>query len=353
VQRHDVIVLGGGPAGAAAAIALAGEGRSVALFSRERRASPPIGETVPPAIMRPLARLGLWPAFLAAGHRQSPGTVVMWGSDTPYENEFIVNPYGMGWHLDRQRFDDMLLGAARDAGAEVHEGARIVDCRRDDRGADWIVGADANHALAPWMIDATGRASWLARRHGSKRQALDRLVALVRFGSLDSTDDRTFIEARPEGWWYAAGLPGNRVALAFFTDADLLVPDHARLWDRLVEDTALIRGVVARLGELSSVHVAGASSEYLPHFTGPGWIAVGDAALAYDPCSGQGITKALESALAAAQAIEAHHAGDSHAMHRYGEAVTEALRNFIDSRRLHYRREARWQDAVFWQRRHC
>jgi flavin-dependent dehydrogenase len=177
-------------------------------------------------------------------------------------------------------------------------------------------------------------------------------VALVRFGSLDSFDDRTFIEARPEGWWYAAGLPGNRVAVAFFTDADLLARDHAGLWDHLLEDTELTRGVITGAGNLSGVQVVGASSGYLSHFTGSGWVAIGDAALSYDPCSDQGITRALESALAAAEAIEAHEAGDPRTMQGYGESASQALRHFINSRRLHYRREMRWPDAVFWHRRH-
>jgi flavin-dependent dehydrogenase len=93
--------------------------------------------------------------------------VVIWGNEAPYENEFIANPYGMGWHLDRERFDDMLLGAARVAGAEVRNVTRCAECHRDDRDDNWIVIAEEDHApvaLAPWMIDATGRASGLGRR---------------------------------------------------------------------------------------------------------------------------------------------------------------------------------------------
>ncbi len=331
-----MIVVGGGPAGAAAAIALAERGLAVALFAHRRGANPLIGETVPPSIMRPLVRLGLWETFVAAGHRPSPGTVVIWGNAEPFESEFIVNPYGTGWHLDRERFDGMLLCAAQAAGAEVR-----------------LAAAADVEAQAPWIIDATGRASWLARRHGIRRHSLDRLVALVRFGSLECSDDRMFIEARSGGWWYAAALPRDRVIVAYFTDSDLLPPDRTQAWDCMLRETELVSGLTAAARNWSAVHIVAASSGCLSHFTGPGWMAIGDAALCYDPCSGQGLTKALQSALAAAEAIAAHQAGEPDAVDAFAEATAQEFRTFLNNRRANYRREQRWPDSAFWQRRHA
>lgn len=336
-SRYDAIVLGGGPAGAAAAIALAGNGLAVALFARSRGATRLVGETVPPSIVRPLARLGLWESFVAAGHRASPGTGVIWGREAPFENEFIANPYGAGWHLDRERFDDMLLCAARAAGAEV----RFV-----------AAGESPDIQEAPWLIDATGRASWLARRQGARRHSCDRLVALVRFARLACADDRTFIEARPDGWWYAACLPGDRVVAVYFTDADLLPPDRSRHWEREFGETRMVGGLAAAARDWSSVSVVAASSGCLSRFAGPGWLAVGDAALSYDPCSGQGIAKALQSALDAAAAVAADLAGDCGAVEAFAAATAQQFRKFVDSRSANYRREQRWPDAPFWQRRH-
>ena len=58
----------------------------------------------------------------------APGTVAVWGSETPYENDFIFNPYGNGWHIDRSRFDAMLARAAEEAGATVSLSARVISC---------------------------------------------------------------------------------------------------------------------------------------------------------------------------------------------------------------------------------
>ena len=119
-------MLGGGPAGAAAAITLARAGRSVVVIEKSHYEQPRIGETLPPAARPLLARLAVWEPFLAAGHLPSPGVLSVWGDDELYENHFIFNPYGQGWHLDRQRFDRMLARAARHAGASAYCGAQVT-----------------------------------------------------------------------------------------------------------------------------------------------------------------------------------------------------------------------------------
>src|SRR5258708_7209641 len=112
VESCDVAVLGGGPSGAAEAIALSHMGFSVALLERSRLATTHVGETLPGEIIRPLTRLGVWTSFRAASHKPSPGTISIWGEMRPYERDFLFSPYGVSWHLDRARFDEMLVQAA-------------------------------------------------------------------------------------------------------------------------------------------------------------------------------------------------------------------------------------------------
>ena len=195
-DSFDVVVIGR-PAGAATARDLARRGRSVVLVGRPDRGRARLGETVPPVVVQHLARLGLWETFLAAEHAEAPGTVVSWGSARPYENDFLVDPNGPGWHLDRARFDDMLRDAAVRAGAELVVSPGFA-LRRD--GADgWVIrtaGAGGRTVRARWLVDASGRAARVARNQGVERRTGDGLVGLARYyAAPPDLDPRTFVES--------------------------------------------------------------------------------------------------------------------------------------------------------------
>lgn len=351
--NRDVVVLGGGPAGAAAALALARRGLRVALIHQPRRGARVVGETVPPTIKRSLARLGLWKSFLVAGHQRSAGTVVIWGKEDFYENEFILNPYGCGWHLDREAFDRMLLAAAVNAGVEIHRVVASPQCRTDGRDGFVVLGHTETGRVilnAQWLIDATGRRAWLARRYGIRRCTIDHMVAVVRFGRCSSGENRTIVEARPTGWWYAAQLPNKKAVAAFFTDADLM-PRGESAWRDLVSDTRLVGEILVTSDGLSPVVNIAASSGRLEACVGDNWIAIGDAAQCYDPCSGQGIVKALDAATAAAELISTQTATQRPNLQPLQERADAEFREYLLMRSTHYRRERRWAGNVFWARR--
>ena len=83
--------------------------------------------------------------------------------------------------------------------------------------------------------------------------------------------------------------------------------------------------------------------------TGPGWVAVGDAARTLDPLSGQGLTAALASALLAARAVLAP--DPASALEGYGARIQALHRAHIEAGRAQYLRERRFTDSPFWQRR--
>src|SRR4030095_11414104 len=105
-NRFDVVVIGGGPAGTAVALALVTQGVSVLVVERSNYQQLRFGETLPPEIQPTLSRLGLWHGFLQAHHLRSVGIRSIWGSTEPYDQSFIFNPYNDGWHVDRRAFDE-------------------------------------------------------------------------------------------------------------------------------------------------------------------------------------------------------------------------------------------------------
>src|SRR5262245_35833542 len=156
VEHCDVVVVGGGPAGAAAAIALARAGKSVVVLEVSDYDRDRIGETLPPSARVPLAQLGVWPRFVQEGHAPSPAIISAWGQDDIDESHFIYHPHGHGWHLDRRRFDEMLVSVASDAGARVRLRARLTACRSGGSGIDVeYLGAGTVRSLhAAFMVDA-------------------------------------------------------------------------------------------------------------------------------------------------------------------------------------------------------
>jgi Tryptophan halogenase len=353
----------------------------VAVLEQSQYDQPRIGETAPPGIRRPLARLGLLERFAADGHTPSPGTLATWGQPEPYETHALMNPYGHGWHIDRRRFELMLASAGEEFGARVYRGARTCHWAQVESG-EWRIAfgsAGQPHTLcATWLVDATGRKALVARRQGARRITVDRLVGLIGFIAARASDGphdpRTLIEAAADGWWYSAWLPDARLVVAYMTDADLMPKRRAqaaRLWHDQLARTRHTREQTAggtldglRMVDASSHRLSGSaggmpqvsrtavheSGELVP--AGHHWLAVGDAAMALDPLSSQGIARALESGLWASQAIDRALAGDMEGAHAYGRWHDLTFTDFMRKRALYYRQEQRWPASEFWRRRH-
>jgi flavin-dependent dehydrogenase len=360
MNRFSVIILGGGPAGAATALSLLNNGYSVLILERSLYEDWRVGETLPPHVQTLLGSLGLWDHFLRDGHLPSPAILAAWGSAHLFETHFIFNPYGLGWHLDRMRFDAMLTLAAEDAGATVWRGAHVKSVSPANQGWQlFIEGGEAPLCLeASFLVDATGRSSWLARSLGRKRISYDTMIGLVGVlrpqTSRTSVDPVLQLEATKEGWWYSAPVPDGSLIVTYITDRDYLTGSglrHTLFWLSELERTSHTVGRCRGFQIEGDVRVKSASTYRLERPAGDGWVAVGDAASTYDPLSAEGVSKALRSGISAAQTIHHYLIGNREVLDEYVVGVAKEFENYLAQRVRYYCREMRWPTSLFWSRR--
>ncbi|KAA0595594.1 flavin-dependent dehydrogenase [Azospirillum lipoferum] len=367
MSLFDVAVIGGGIAGAAAALTVAGAGRSVLVIGPEGEAGDRPGEFLSPAANALLAELGLADRIAAGPHRVANATYAAWAAPVLAQRNAITHTEGPGRVLDRRVFERALTAAVAEAGvprlAIPLAGAERDGVRRD--GALWRLTLEDGTERAPrflaarFLIDASGRAAVVARRFVRRRRA-DRLVAACDFlaQTIDDVEPTpaTLIEAAAEGWWYATLLPDRRMGLAFFSDPDRLPRglsrDPAR-WRAMLAETEWTARWLDSAGYriAAAPRLASAGTTWLERAAGEGWAAAGDAAAAFDPLSSHGLTSALWAGRRAAQGALAMLDGDSRPLERYATTLDEAVRQFLSQRRAVYGEVRRFADRPFWSRR--
>jgi flavin-dependent dehydrogenase len=357
---YDVLVLGGGPAGLAAALRIRQKSPASVLVveacagSRER-----VGETVPPDILPLLHQLGLAESFRRSGHLPCPGGISSWGRAKPGFNDFILNPLGPAWHLNRRRFEQLLAGAAVAAGAQMVNETRFVTAERNGGGFLALLRNRSGEyrTQARWMIDATGPNARFARQQGARQQVHDRLMAIACFFHLRAGvfSSQTILETSPRGWWYGARLPEDRILTMLVTepgDVRQLIAGGYALWREELQATGLLgpRLAACELQEDKFLCLPVLSS-FLDPLEGERWMAIGDAASCYDPISSQGIYKALADAADAASQVTGALRFAELPPWRYSHRVHHRFLDYLANRRYLYQLEQRWPGAVFWSRR--
>jgi flavin-dependent dehydrogenase len=357
-----VVVVGGGPAGASVAITLANRGLTPVILETRQGPEFKVGECLPPSAGPILQQLGLQDQLQRDGHLPSYGNRSVWGTPTPVERDFIFGTQGHGWQLDRVRFEAALANKARADGADWRSGARLLKCVWQNECWTLSVRTASGDATleADFVVDATGRASRLARQMGAQQLRYDHLVGaafLLKAQTGEGIKESfTLVEAVRSGWWYSARLPDEKLMVVYFTDSDLL--DHKILktsgWFALLREAEHTSNRV-REGDYSPVaepHVLAAHGARLDKVAGERWLAVGDAAAAYDPLSSYGISSALGAGFYAASAIVDSFAGDREALPAYRRIIEQAYAQYLILHQEYYSLEQRWPDKLFWKRRH-
>ena len=363
---HDraVAILGGGPAGCATALALHHQGiGDVLVIEAGNHDAQRIGESIPPDTGLMFRSLGISDDFVAEGHAPCLGSRSAWGDNRLGYNDYLYNPHGQGWHLDRRRFDAFLLAKIGERGMGVLTSTRF-DKAEPMPGGGYrlrLIGADGaiTTLTARFVIDATGARGLFAHQRGAGRRRLDQMVVAAGFFEVPEGlrgSHLTLLEAVEYGWWYAARLPGGQHVAALATDAALLKEgglDQPLAWMERLATTRHVAGDVAGAVLMpDSLRVWPTPSFLLDRPAGADWLAVGDAASTYDPLSSQGIHKAFVDALAAAPTVAGLlERGEDVLASGFAEGIAARFEDYVRNRNYFYDLEARWPDAPFWRHR--
>ncbi|MCY7295836.1 NAD(P)/FAD-dependent oxidoreductase [Alteromonas sp. a30] len=322
-----------------------------------------VGESLPGAALPLLDRIGIanFEHWLSSdAYDVCRGNVSAWGGDNWVRNDAIQNPQGGGWHLNRRAFNNALFELTL-ARLVEHKEAKITVVNRTSQGWNVQVSCEQEALTCRYLIDASGRASVVAKLLGLKKCHLDRQMASVAWVESDASDKEkvTRIKSVKDGWWYSARLPmysekglSIRVIAKFSLQKEAKVLTDVYCFLEALNQSSCLPVSFSPRQLQAPILLADASvSRLIQAETYSDFIAVGDAILSLDPLSSQGIFFALYSGIRGAEAIiKTHQATESAiALVDYYAAVQEVFDKHQGARRLYYAMEHRFPDAEYWR----
>jgi flavin-dependent dehydrogenase len=353
----DVCVIGGGPAGSTAAGRLAGMGHAVALLEAREFPRPHIGASLPPSIFPLLEQVGVLDTIERAGFVRAESPIVKW-PDLRHGPPIKVSPPGL--HIDRGRFDQILLDYARTRGVRVFEAAWAVTPRKCPETGRWTTAVRGRNAgfevTSRTVIDASARQTKASCGH---RFSVPTVAVYGYWGRSNGAGLAGRLEAGEAEWmWYAPVSHSQAIAAVFLDPKRLFHLDRrgvAHLYRTLLARSTLISPYVKHAGG-EVVHVCDATSRASPTHATRDLIRVGDASLKLDPLSSQGIQTAIAAAIQAAivcNTILVRPSSADAAVSFYEARQSERLEQHRIKAGQIYGEVASKRDNPFWKLRAC
>ncbi|HUR53573.1 MAG TPA: NAD(P)/FAD-dependent oxidoreductase, partial [Gemmataceae bacterium] len=318
-RPYDVIIIGGGPAGAAAGMTLARHGLRAVILEKARHPRFHIGESLLPRNYTLLQEFGLEKKMQDVPHVPKYGAEFGMGGGTEtslFNFDSGFTPNQRTFNVERALFDKMLLDSAREDGTEVREDVAVRKILKLEDG-DVRVLLDTGEELAgKWLFDASGQATVVGRHLNTRKPTSERHLQKVayfsHFENVMRHDGREhghpLIVMCDEGWFWLIHINDTVTSIGLVMDAELArstgVPaDQMLYWG--MQRCPLIRSRCHdATGPTTNQTIANFSYKCDP-FAGPGYFLVGDSGAFVDPIFSTGVCLAMLEARRAADHVNA------------------------------------------------
>lgn len=320
VEEHDVIVIGGGPAGSTAATTLAMAGRRVLLLEKCKFPRFHIGESLLPYNREIFEELGLWEKISNSGFMVKRGAQFWMGDGSRHtrldfsKGSFTGFPESI--QVERSKFDQILLGHSREVGAEVREECAVLRHQADADGVT-VVYRDAQgaeqSARAAFLIDASGLGNLTANSaslreyySGHKKIAIFSHFAHVNMPDGDEKGDIVIVR-RHNSWFWLIPLDETKTSVGLVMDkADYqaLGKKPEDVFEEAVRSTPAVQTRFEMAEALAAPQVAVDFSYRNKSLVSPRVVRVGDAAGFIDPVFSSGVMLAMSSGRDGAKVVD-------------------------------------------------
>lgn len=355
----DVLIVGGGPAGASAALSLLKHSNlKVTIVESSLLNKLRVGEQVSKSIFDFIDYLGLKKEdFGEECFLPGYSNNAAWGTNIVSSRHSIQSTSIDSYQLNRELFDLVLLNKAVENGVQVLLESKCLKYNKINEYWEVEVShptLDIVTIKTKYIIDASGRQSHVSRQLGAQIKKDDDLIAIGAF--LEFTDDRVleqeiFLETVEYGWWYYAVLPNKKIVATLFTDAEIvkdLKLNTIESWTYELKKTVHIKRKVSGSIAYEKPWVRNAFSHLTDFSSIENFIAIGDAAASFDPISSMGIGFAISSACNGALAIMD---GTEESIIHYQNDLEKIYQEYHATKSKYYYQEVRWHDSTFWKNR--
>jgi len=351
----EVIIAGGGIAGLTLSLLLEKKGIDHVVISRKGKANSfALAETLPPSALPLLGKLGLLELFESTAIQKTYGYHSLWGSNAVTDHNFYFhNPFKHGLKINKAAIISHLEHQQKRHIKYYEKSFAVVS---DINGVTTAFddGALTKSIKAKLIVDATGRNRAVLGHLNIPATNYDALMAFschvprVKHSALTHN---VYIETFEEGWGIVSALSETENVMTLFTTKKNPVQPQLKdyeNWATLLSGTTYLKDF---LTESKDIKVKGskANSSKAVALAGDNWLAVGDAAISFDPLSSHGITNALYTAHLAATTIEKHiKQGDHTALKAYDKLLAAIFEQYLQTKGQLYNNEKRWPVSSFW-----